>query len=408
MNGKLLMAAAVCLALAAGLVVYSSSGEARKRDRSGDRKSANERTNDRESGRDRSEAGDQEEEQSGGVTVGDGERSDGDSEAGKRSSAGGARADRSGGNSSGTGDEDEDDVDTRPSDSDGPADYGYVKKKSDCSKYQRASGEYKRLAKMADDALVSANSISMSEEQRMGDSLWKELQKQMGSKLLDEGPEVDYVRSIADKIVPYVKRGAAKYTFYVVRDNSVNAFSMAGGYVVINTGLINDVANEAQLAMVIGHEIAHNDLKHSISNVLLAEKLLGGITDVTLTLVWVMRLPLSSTQELEADQWGMEMIMKAGYSPFQGPAFMDRLPASEPWSEAFELPISFGDPIIDRWAKEIARMFLDEVQSMFETHPSSAERSCRMRVWLYDKYHGKNNKWYYVGEAGIKKARSGF
>ena len=57
--------------------------------------------------------------------------------------------------------------------------------------------------------------------------------------------------------------GARKYQFFVVQSGQINAFAVPGGYIGLNAGLILLSENEAQLAGVVAHEIAHIKLRHS-------------------------------------------------------------------------------------------------------------------------------------------------
>ena len=54
-----------------------------------------------------------------------------------------------------------------------------------------------------------------------------------------------------------------QYNFFVVKSNQINAFAVPGGYIGLNSGLIKLTKNEAQLAGVVSHEIAHIKLRHS-------------------------------------------------------------------------------------------------------------------------------------------------
>lgn len=296
------------------------------------------------------------------------------------------------------------DAGPRPDDSEGPVDYAWVQSPPDCSQWRHQTDQAKHLARQTDKALLQLGNLSAEDEDSMGQELWKAFLRDEESKLITEGPMVDYVRATASAMLPFVKRKEPEYKFFVYDSDDINAFAMPGGYVVINKGLIASIENQARLASVVGHEIAHNDLKHCISNLLIAKQVLGGVNDITLTLVWFFRLPLSSENELEADQWGMELAMAGGFSPFQAPAFMDTLPAGENWSESFEMPIKIGDPVLDGLADVAAKLILDEVENMVDTHPKPPLRACTMRNWLSDHFKEKGNSWYLVGAARHRQA----
>ncbi|MDV3351943.1 M48 family metalloprotease [Leptothoe sp. LEGE 181152] len=62
----------------------------------------------------------------------------------------------------------------------------------------------------------------------------------------------------------YTERRQISYTFQVIEDDGVNAFATLGGFVYLNTGLLQTADNEAQLASVIAYEIAHVDRRHAV------------------------------------------------------------------------------------------------------------------------------------------------
>jgi predicted Zn-dependent protease len=135
-----------------------------------------------------------------------------------------------------------------------------------------------------------------------------------------------------------------KWEFNLVDDNQVNAWCMPGGKVVVYTGLLPVTKNEAGLAVVMGHEIAHALALHGnerVSQGLLQQ--FGGIAlQVALsdrpaetqslfmnaygigTSVGVM-LPFSRKQELEADRFGLKFSAMAGYNPDEGVALWRRM-----------------------------------------------------------------------------------
>lgn len=73
-----------------------------------------------------------------------------------------------------------------------------------------------------------------------------------------------YVSIVGRNLARYSARPDLPWTFAVIQNDSVNAFGAPGGYVVITTGLLKKVTNEAQLAGVLGHEIGHVVHKHSL------------------------------------------------------------------------------------------------------------------------------------------------
>ncbi|MGH7723884.1 MAG: M48 family metalloprotease [Candidatus Eiseniibacteriota bacterium] len=85
-------------------------------------------------------------------------------------------------------------------------------------------------------------------------------EKSMGA-LLDSGPEVDRVRRIVDRVMPpYIERSDVRV--YVVENKEWNAMAMANYSIYVFSGILNDL-NDDELALVLGHEIAHATNEHS-------------------------------------------------------------------------------------------------------------------------------------------------
>ncbi|MEM7423876.1 MAG: M48 family metalloprotease [Pseudomonadota bacterium] len=72
----------------------------------------------------------------------------------------------------------------------------------------------------------------------------------------------NYVRGIVDRVSKQRPPGSVPLRAYIIKDADVNAFTPGGGYVFFNAGMLAAMENEAQLAMVTAHEIAHIDRGH--------------------------------------------------------------------------------------------------------------------------------------------------
>lgn len=148
-------------------------------------------------------------------------------------------------------------------------------------------------------------------------------------------------RRVANAITKYLNdNGQANmvkgynWEFNLVQNNEANAWCMPGGKVVVYTGLLPITQNEAALAMVMGHEIAHAVLLHG--NERMSQGLIQQLGGVALAVALSNRpaetqnlflnaygigsqvgvlLPFSRKQELEADKYGMIWGAMAGYNP---------------------------------------------------------------------------------------------
>ncbi len=148
-------------------------------------------------------------------------------------------------------------------------------------------------------------------------------------------------KRIADATERYLKANGMEeelknfsWEFNLVKDNQVNAFCMPGGKIVVYEGLLPLVSSDDELAVVLGHEVAHAVAKHSnerMSQQLLAQygaAILGvavqnksqAVQQVASTVYGVgaqygVMLPFSRKHESEADYMGLVFMTMAGYNP---------------------------------------------------------------------------------------------
>jgi len=82
----------------------------------------------------------------------------------------------------------------------------------------------------------------------------------------------NYIQTLGDKLVANSDRKYKyPFKFKVIKDDSLNAFALPGGFIYIHSGLIAKIDNEAQLAAVIGHEIGHVTYRHAASRISAAQ-----------------------------------------------------------------------------------------------------------------------------------------
>lgn len=173
-------------------------------------------------------------------------------------------------------------------------------------------------------------------EQGAQEAYQQELTKARSQRALNANPEqYQRVQRIAQKLIPHtaVFRPDArqwKWEVNVQTSEDVNAYCMPGGKIMVYTGLIEELdATDAELAAVIGHEIAHALREHSrerISRAYAEQLALTGVAVATGASDGVMSiasqvsavtftLPHSREQEAEADRIGLELMARAGFDP---------------------------------------------------------------------------------------------
>lgn len=184
--------------------------------------------------------------------------------------------------------------------------------------------------------LSNLNMVSTQEEVQLGQRFAVEVEKQ---EKVHPDPELQaYVREVGQRIASVAPRQDVAFTFSVIdAPDTVNAFALPGGYTYYYTGLMNICENEAELAAVMAHEIAHVSARHhgemitrqmgmqTIADIILGENPRAAASMVTQLFSSGIAARFSRVQEREADQMGMEMLYRAGYPPEAMVSFMNKL-----------------------------------------------------------------------------------
>ncbi len=185
------------------------------------------------------------------------------------------------------------------------------------------------------------------------------------NKLSTNQQQADLVRRVGQRIQAAVEQYMAEnkmsdrlsgfqWEFNLVDNNEVNAWCMPGGKVVVYTGIIPVCKDEAGLAVVMGHEIAHAVAEHgnerASQSALAQAAMIAGSVAVnqkpTLTNQLILQaagaatqlglLKYSRVQESEADRLGLLFAALAGYNPAEAPKFWERMAAATGKSQAPE------------------------------------------------------------------------
>ena len=113
------------------------------------------------------------------------------------------------------------------------------------------------------DLLGNFNLISPSEEAKLGSDIAGQIASE---KPIVDNPDIrGYIETIGAKLVAASSKPGNSYTFLVVKDDTVNAFAIPGGYLYVQTGLISAAENEAEIAAVMAHELGHAEQRHGRS-----------------------------------------------------------------------------------------------------------------------------------------------
>ena len=163
--------------------------------------------------------------------------------------------------------------------------------------------------------------------------------------------------------------------YYLIEAEEVNAFAHVGGYVYVNTGLLDIISSDAELQFVLGHEIAHLEFGHCEKMVTYAARARGlgaalggelgaGSGELISTLLYqTLSCSYSEGQELACDKWSYLVMRKAGISHEDCCAMSRKFLRREGTARA-----------PGKRQKGPADKFTSELDHHFRTHPSAKER----------------------------------
>jgi hypothetical protein len=149
----------------------------------------------------------------------------------------------------------------------------------------------------------------------------------MSGKVLYGNKVSDYINEVASKLLVNEPDLKSKMRFYLLNVPYANAFATNNGIVMVTTGLIAQLENEAQLAFVLSHEISHFKLSHSFESYKKSQDILTGkkYDDLGTDEKMVKILKYSKEHEAEADVEGLKIFAKAGYDKNESIKMMDIL-----------------------------------------------------------------------------------
>ena len=182
--------------------------------------------------------------------------------------------------------------------------------------------------------LVSEEEMEQSAQQSYAEVL---AQAQNAGTLKCDKATLQRVQKIANNLIaqtPIFRSDALSWNWQVnvISDQTVNAWCMPGGKIVVYTGIIDSLQlTDGELAAVMGHEIAHALKEHSreqasqtgLQNIGIATAaaLLGlddtGVQVLGMAAQFTVGLPFSRKHETEADHIGTELMARAGYDPYE-------------------------------------------------------------------------------------------
>ena len=219
--------------------------------------------------------------------------------------------------------------------------------------------------------------ITIQEEEEMSREVMKIIIKHY--EVINDPLIVNYINQMGQKMVSALPPQPFDYHFYVIKNDEYNAFATPAGHVFVNSGLLEAMENEEELAGILGHEIAHVVCRHISQQIERSKKIgiatlagvaagillgIGGSAAAAQALTMgsaavgqSVQLSYSRENEFQADQIGLISLTKAGYN---GEGLLTML--KKLWSRRW-----FGP---------------DQIPTYLTTHPATEERMAHIDTWL--------------------------
>jgi len=210
-----------------------------------------------------------------------------------------------------------------------------------------ASGN--ELPELGDD---SQTVLTPLEEKAIGEQILRQVAT--SDDVIEDSEITDYLQALGVRLVANTSNKQQKFNFFLLQDNTINAFAMPGGVIGVHTGLILATNSESELASVLGHEIGHVT-QHHLARMLASQKydifkniggialallvarsnpqLAGGALTTASAIGVQSQLDYSREYESEADRIGLQLLDSGGFDVRGMPSFFKALQRGTRFSE---------------------------------------------------------------------------
>jgi beta-barrel assembly-enhancing protease len=222
----------------------------------------------------------------------------------------------------------------------------------------------------------AATILTQNDEYMLGAMVAKQLRDQ--SALLEDPEASEYINTIGQRLASQSAMGGENFHYFVVKDTTINAFAVTGGYVFINAGLVLATSTESELAGVMAHETAHITQHHiarmladqSKQSLATAAMMIGAILLGAMGGGQAVEGALAATQgmavqhqinftrdnEAEADRVGIGYLAAAGFDPYGMGSMFETMARHEGLAATYIPAMLIDHPMdSDRIAEQRAR-----------------------------------------------------
>lgn len=214
--------------------------------------------------------------------------------------------------------------------------------------------------------------------------------------LRPEHPRQQYLNHVGATMAKTATRRRIPYRFHVISMQEPNAFAIAGGHVLVTTGMLDLIESEAELAAILGHEIAHIDLKHCVENLqyqMFLQRIVGSqLSQIAGIAYRLAAFGFSEIQEREADRSAIILMANAGYSPLEAVKLYQRMARK----------IGDGQKQRERTKGpegEVLRGIVDALKDYFATHPAAASRMRDIEAIFDRNMSSWQGRTFYIGRS---------
>ncbi len=189
--------------------------------------------------------------------------------------------------------------------------------------------------------------LSTEQESALGLQSYKQVLAQ--AQEVEAGPQSEMVKRVATRLASATGTAGSGFEWResLIRDDQVNAFCLPGGKIVVYTGILPVAVDDAGLATVLGHEMAHATSRHGAQRVLQQNLAQTAMTGIAVSLSdmdynkqravmgalgagaqFGILMPFGRQHESEADHIGLIYMARAGYDPQESIRFWERMERS--------------------------------------------------------------------------------
>jgi Zn-dependent protease with chaperone function len=207
-----------------------------------------------------------------------------------------------------------------------------------------------------------ASKIPVDVEKQLGEAVYQDVKSR--SKEVTDPALVAQLKAVTDRLVPAVKDTRYEFKFHIIENDTINAFAVPGGHIVVHTALLKKAKRPEEIAGVLAHEISHITRRHSMRNmvsslgtIVVIQAIFGDYSALAEGASNLLSQKYSRDFETEADATGWKYLVDAKIDP--------------------EGMIDFFQTLLDEEKK--TGMDMSGAMELLSTHPATAGRMEALR-----------------------------